>query len=95
MVAAHLKYLAPNPFHLGLNHSSPSTFISVGLPNNLVMKPNGPFETFKTTTASIFEKTTCQKAKKECIGWLNILEAKVGIYIKRIPFNIFGFCENK
>ena len=38
-----LKYLDPNPLHLGLNHYNPSTLIQVFFLKIFVIIPNGPF----------------------------------------------------
>ena len=42
--------------HKDMDHSNPSTFITVGILNIFVIIPNGPFAELTTRIKSVFEK---------------------------------------
>ena len=93
--AAILKYFAPSPFHLGRNHSKPSTLIAVGFLNNFEINPKGPLAALTTKITSTLDTTAWHIDKKECINWLNVLVSTVGTYTNLMPFTVAGFFLNK
>ena len=60
--------MAPKPFHLGRNHSKPSTFIAVRFLNVFEIKPKGPLAAFTAKITSTSETTAWHIDKKECIN---------------------------
>ena len=88
------KYMEPNPFHFGLSHSKPSTLITVGFRNNLVINPKGPLAELTTKTTSIFEKQTCINEKKELNNCEKILDLIDGVYTNSTPLTCLGFLLN-
>src|SRR5690606_23387669 len=91
---ANKKYLAPSPFHLGLNHSMPSTLMAVGFRKTLVIRPKGPLALFTTKTTDALEKQACSMERRELVNWLSDLVSKPGMYTKFIPLTCLGFWSN-
>ena len=76
--------MEPNPFHFGLNHSSPSTLIQVFFLKIFVSNPKGPFAELTTKTTSTLEKQTWINEKKELNNCENIFELTEGVYTNLI-----------